>query len=230
MRTAEPNNIKTDFLAGLQDILDTFIGISRTALSSASKNLMAEYSFLGASILLEGFISDLFVAYINRKNGPFVSYLTSRMQVQATDEHAKRASSLASIDIASHLKLDQIRQILDPRDYNVTFHTSAVLKSRAAQWLDAPHSGYFISLTSMNCAVMDTIKAVRNYLAHRSGASKTAMQTALLNADLPAELRRGAHKVSMVGSYLDAKPTPTSARRLETYLAQCTAIANRLCP
>lgn len=230
MRTLDPNNIKADFLAGLQDIRATFSSVEGASLSPASKNLMAEYTFLGGSILMEGFISDLFVAYINRKDGPFVTYLTKRMRVETTDDHAKRAATFATIDIKSHLNQDQIRTVLDSRDWNFSFPTTADLKAKSGQWLDDPYKAYFLGLSNANCAVLEAIKAVRNFLAHRSGAAKTKMQIALANTDLPPGLGRGQRQIHAVGSYLDSKPTAGSPRRLESYLTEFEAVAAVLCP
>ena len=67
MRTADPQNIKTDFLSGLQDVEDALDAVIASTVSVKSRNIIAEYSFLGAAILWEGFVSDLFVAFINKK-------------------------------------------------------------------------------------------------------------------------------------------------------------------
>lgn len=96
MRTIDPQNIKTDYLAALGDVRDTFNAANASGISATSKKLISEFSFLSASILLEGFISDLFVAYINRDNSVFVGYLLGKMSVDTGDSHAKRAKNFAS--------------------------------------------------------------------------------------------------------------------------------------
>lgn len=230
MRTASPNNIKADFLAGLMDVESTFTGVSATPLTPTSKNLISEYAFLGASILLEGYISDLFVAYINKANGSFVSYLTGKMQIATTDEYAKRASGFASIDIASHLTLEQIRSVIDHRDWNVTFATSADLKQKAGMWLEDPYKSHFLNLSNNSCAVIEATKAIRNFLAHRSGAAQNSMQIALSNSTLNAGLTRGSNQVHKVGSFLDSRPVAGAQRRIDQYLTEFKTIANQLCP
>lgn len=230
MRTANPQSIKADFLAGLKDIEDAFADVAAKGVSPKTRLHVAEYSFLAASILLEGFVSDLFVVCINKRNGPFVDYLTSRMKIEAVDDHAKRAIPLASVDIESHLTLEKIRQVLDPNSWNLTFSTAGDLKGKANQWLDDPYKANFNGLSNAHGALLEATKSVRNYLAHRSGASKVTMQAALINARLPAQFRRGTNRVHSVGSFLDSVPAGGGQTRLAAYLTELRAIAGQLCP
>jgi len=230
MRTANPVNIKTDFLAGMTDVESALGKVASVDMPISSKNLISEYSFLSASVLLEGYISDLFVAYINKKSGPFVSNLTSQMNIEAEDDLAKRAISLATVDIASHLTLDKIRGILDPKGWNVTFSTSADMKAKAGTWLDTPYKACFTGISAKHCALLEATKAIRNYLAHRSSKSRETMQDVLQNQDLTACFMRGTKRVNKVGSFLDSTPNGCLANRLQFYIAELKAIAAQLCP
>lgn len=230
MRTANPNNIRDDFLSGLKDIEDALNDITGKGVSPKSRLHVVEYSYLAASILLEGFISDLLVAYINKKNGPFVNYVIKSMKIETADELSKRASQFATIDIGSHLTLDNIRKILDPRDWNVSFTNTGDLKAKANQWLDAPYNGQYNSLSAPHGALLEATKATRNYLAHRSGASKKLMQSALTHKDLAVDFRRGKNQVNSVGSFLDSTPPGLHKTRLSYYLSELRTIAWHLCP
>ena len=230
MRTATPVNIRTDFLSGITDVESALAKVASVDMPISSKNLIAEYSFLSASVLLEGYVSDLFVAYINKKSGPFVSSLTSQMRIEADDDLAKRAKPLATVDIASHLTLEKIRNILDPKGWNVTFSTSADMKAKAGIWLDLPYKTYFTGISANHCALLEATKAIRNYLAHRSSKSRQSMQDALQNGDLTACFMRGTKKVIKVGSFLDCTPNGYSTNRLQFYLAELKSIAAQLCP
>jgi hypothetical protein len=230
MRTAAPQNIKADFLSALQDVEDAHDAVAASAVAVRSRNLVAEYSFLGSAVLLEGFISDLFVACINKKSGRFVNAMTGLMTMSAADEAAKRAIAFAQIDIASHLTLEKIRKILDPKGWNVSFIGSADMKAKAGQWLEEPYRTRFISLSSAHSALFDTTKSVRNFLAHRSGASLSVMQTALSGPDLPAGFRRAANRVRSVGSFLDSVPPGLAQTRIKSYLQEVRAIAGHLWP
>lgn len=230
MRTADPQNIKTDFLSGLQDVENALDAVTASTVSVKSRNIIAEYSFLGAAILLEGFVSDLFVAFINKKSARFVGAMTGLMTMTATDDTAKRAIAFSQIDIATHLTLENVRKILDPKGWNVSFVDSADLKSKAGQWLEDPYRPRFTGLSQTHSAVFDTTKSVRNFLAHRSSASLTTMQTALASPNLPAGFKRAANKVHSVGSFLDSVPPGLAQTRIKSYLQEVRAIAGQLCP
>lgn len=230
MRTADPKNIKTDFLSGLQDVEDALDAVIASTVALKSRNIIAEYSFLGSAILLEGFVSDLFVACINKNSGRFVGSMTRQMTMSATDETAKRAIAFSQIDIATHLTLENIRKILDPKGWNVSFADSADLKAKAGQWLEEPFRARFTGLSQAHSAVFDTTKSVRNFLAHRSSASLTTMQAALASPNLPAGFRRAANKVHSVGSFLDSVPPGLAQTRIKSYLQEVRAIAAQLCP
>ncbi|WP_136248828.1 hypothetical protein [Halomonas borealis] len=230
MRTLNPSSIKSDFLSGLQDVEEAYVSMAGAALSTTNSNLMAEYTFLGASVLLEGFISDLFIAYINRDNSAFVNYLTGHMKIDASGLYAKRAKNIASIDITSHLSQDSIRNILDPNGYNVSFGSSDDLKEKAGIWLAQPYQGYIQAITPVNSAVFEAFKALRNFLAHRSASAKRNMQNVLTDHNLPQVLRRGQNRVHSVGYYLDSRPNYRDGHRLENYLAESRIIADVLCP
>ncbi|WCE05978.1 hypothetical protein [Pseudoxanthomonas sp. JBR18] len=230
MRTADPQNIKSDFLSGLSDIEGVLANFATVALPKSNKNLIAEYSFLGASVLLEGFISDLFVAYINKKSGPFIGALTQKMTIESTDDYAKRAIPLSTVDIASHLTLEKIRKVLDPKGWNVTFAISADMKAKAGIWLDLPYKTHFTSMPNRQCALVEATKAMRNYLAHRSSASQQTMQTALHHGSLTAGFKRGTNQVHSVGSFLDSTPTGKTQARLVFYIDELKGMADQLCP
>lgn len=230
MRTKDPANIKSDFLSSLKDVEDAYVSMAGAALAPTHNNLMAEYTFLGASVLLEGFVSDLFVAYINRDNSIFVNYLTGRMKIEPDGTYARRAKNFAGIDIKSHLSQEAIRSILDPSGYNVSFKSADDLKEKAGIWLAQPYRGHVHAMTTANSAVFEAIKAIRNFLAHRSKSAKDNMQDILVMNDLPQGLRRGQNKVHSVGYYLDSRPNYRDGHRLENYLSALRSLANVLCP
>ena len=156
--------------------------------------------------------------------------MTGLMSMNATDETAKRAIVFSKIDIATHLTLENIRKILDPKGWNVGFIDSADLKAKAGQWLDDPYRLRFTGLSPSHSAVFDTTKSVRNFLAHRSSASLATMQAALASPNLPAGFKRAANKVHSVGSFLDSVPPGLAQTRIKAYLQEVRSIAVELCP
>ncbi len=71
MRTKDPTSIRKDFVGALTDVRNTFNNAQGTSLAANQKKLVAEFCFLSAATLWEGFLGDIFVAYINRKSKKF---------------------------------------------------------------------------------------------------------------------------------------------------------------
>lgn len=230
MRTLTPTSVRDDFLSAVGDVETTFGAAEASVIPVGGKKLIAEYSFLAAAILLEGYISDLFIAYINRDSSRFRGYLLPKMTIEATDPHAKSAKDFAEIVIKPHLVADEIRAVLDSRDFNITFPTVADMKAKAGQWLADPHKGYFTGLSAAQGATLTACKAIRNFLAQRSKSAKTTMQNELVTADLPSSLRRGQHMIKDVGSFLRSHPTPQEDLRFTQYLTAIKALGSHLCP
>jgi hypothetical protein len=230
MRTINPANIKSDYVSGISDVRQTIQASENSDMTPARKNFVKEFAFLSAAILLEGFISDLFVAYINRDRTRFTQYLVNHMKIETSDPHAKKAVNLAIVSMPQHLSASQIRSVLDPRDYNVTFTTVDEMKASAGRWLVAPYNAYFTGLNPGQSAEIVAIKTMRNFLAHRSSASKDEMQLALASGALSISLRRGQHQIHNVGSFLRSRPTPNQVYRIQTYLDAFESLGNSLCP
>ena len=76
MRTTKPGPIRDDFISALTDVENTYAATSGSSMATASKKLIAEYSVVAAAALWEGYLSDLFVAYLNQDSSQFVAHLT----------------------------------------------------------------------------------------------------------------------------------------------------------
>ncbi|MEZ5455863.1 MAG: hypothetical protein R3F04_07090 [Lysobacteraceae bacterium] len=230
MRTKDPIGIRNDFLASLIDAKTTFTNSEVSKATAKQKNLIAEYTFLAAATLWEGYLSDVFVAYINRDRSAFCAQMVSKMQVKTEDAYAKRASTHASINMSNHLTVAEIRAILDANDYNVTFKSVDDLKEKAALWLAPAHRRNFLSLNAQQSAGLGTVRSIRNFLAHRSGASKVTMQADLVDPNLDVPLRRGTNQIKDVGSFLRSKPVVNQDSRQLRYFAFLEQRAHQLCP
>ena len=230
MRTINPSSIKTDFIGAIADVRTTRAATATRSIPAKSRNLISEYSFLSAAILLEGYVSDLFIAYINCDGTQFTAHLTSKMTIETKDEHAKRALAIAAIKLNKHVTATEIEQIIDDKGYNVTFPETGKMMGAANLWLASVYAIRFTSLSAPQKASLEAIRGMRNFLAHRSKSSKDKMQAVLAETNLGIDLRRGAHEIRDVGSFLESKPTPLSKARIELYLDEIVAIAGIFCP
>lgn len=227
MRTLDPANIRADFDASIVDIETAFDAAEVGVQADGPKKLIAEYLFVAAAALFESYVSDLFVAYINRNSERFRVHVLGKMNIETTDEYAKRSVQYVEKSMP-HLSVDRIREILDPTGFNVTFPTTDKMKEAAGKWLADTDKARFTSTSTQQCAVIDFIKAVRNYLAHRSQSADNKMQDVLSAIDLPGELRRGNKNVADVGAYLRAMQA--NQRRLKHAITQMRGLAAQLHP
>lgn len=227
MRTQEPASIRADFDSAIVDVGKAFDAADNHVPDDASKKLIAEYAFVSAAALFEGLISDLFVAYINRDSARFRDFLLRHLTIDTSDKYAERAKEYAETTMR-HLNVEEIRNVLDPTDYNITFQTTEKMKESAGKWLADSHKSGFVNTTGEQSAVIDYVKAIRNFLAHRSKASDTSMQRALLSCNLPAALKRNQNNVADVGAYLRAQIE--GKPRFKHFIDAITHLARQFCP
>lgn len=228
MRTSDPTIIRKDYINAVVDVRITYLAVLESGLSNNGKKLVTEYSFLAAAILLEGYISDLFTAYINKDDRRFKEELLKGMNITADEQYAKAAKSFAEVNITKHLTQGEIRQILDPRDFNITFVTVGDMKSAAGRWLQTTYKKRFMALTKPQAAILVSTKDIRNFLAHRSTAARDKMQLSMAESDMPTALKRGNHEIHDVGSFLSSYQGAKT--RIEQYLDHFMGIGTTLCP
>lgn len=143
MRTTKPEPIRDDFIDAISDVKATYNAAAASSMEDKSKKLVAEYSVVAAAVLWEGYISDLFVAYLNKDSSKFVDHLTPLISLEAEDDIAKRAIAHASVKLKKHFTVADLHSILGSKDYNITFPSPAKLKEAAGKYLAAPQSKYF---------------------------------------------------------------------------------------
>lgn len=228
MRTLDPSIIRTDYITAVTDVRTTCLAVLGSGLTYEGKKLVTEYSFLAAGVLLEGFISDLFTAYINKDASQFKTELLKGMSIETNEQYAKAAKTFAEVSITKHLSQSEIRQILDPKEYNITFFTAAHMTAAAGRWLHPQYATHFNALTLSQAAILESAKDIRNFLAHRSTSARNKMQLSMADANLPPALQKGAHRILDVGSFLSSRHSGQT--RIEQYLDQLISIGQTLCP
>jgi hypothetical protein len=102
------------------------------------------------------------------------------------------------------------------------------MKEAAGTWLAEADRAHIVGIAAAECAVIDFVKAVRNYLAHRSEAVRAKMDEALFATDLPDVFRRNTNFVGDVGAYL--LNTQSGKLRFEHIVNQVRQLGARLCP
>jgi hypothetical protein len=206
MRTTNIENIRDDFASALADLRASFSSIEAAGVPGKVLKQSAETVFLSLAVLLEGYLSDLLVAYINKDSQAFITLLESKYSVSTEDPIAARAKFLmAATSQRRHLTVTDIRRVLNADGDNLPdVNASASLKAFAGKFLAKKYAARITGITRRQAAHLDTARAIRNFLAHRSSSALKRMGEALASNDLPAGLRRTVYTANNVGVYLAA--------------------------
>jgi hypothetical protein len=227
MRKVNPADVRTamvDDLAALQAFY------SRTCAAMAGRpHEMADISFLSETTLLTGFViferfqSDLVIAYLNRDFTRYQAAVSAKVATSVRDKFGPWVQGRTAFAPKAHVALAELESIVDADGRNLTFKDTAALQARAAEWLDPHHAAPILALAPADVALVDTAKAIRNYIAHGSASAKGLMNDTLATVDTgpPNDgLGRGVHKVHDVGAFL--KAYCDHRRRVEKYLDRLT--------
>jgi hypothetical protein len=217
MRKICPQSIIDDFIEQLGDIKNLYAeGIDNLS-RDGGKSRLAEYSLLAAAVAWEGFISDIFIAYINSDSARFKQHLEDSFH-----EHLKKHDkantvflSYGKLEFPSHLSKADVQSLANSSGSNITFSSFALLEARAKIWLVKQHAYKFERLTLPQKAVVNAVIALRNHIAHRSKKSLDAMNEALAAGALyTTGIKRQDNKFHNVGAWLKARPVGGNESRL----------------
>jgi hypothetical protein len=224
MRKINPASVKADFATLAGELLSFHDRVAAALGTKRDVSALAETTALRLAVIWEGFVSDLFVAYINRDCSVFAAHLQRAFEQEFSGKQDAIFDQFGSLSFPAHMDRARILSLVDRQDQNITFRNIEEMQSRAGQWLAAADRARFDSLTARDRAVIDLLVSIRNHLAHRSKGSLDKLNAALDAGALhPTGLRRGGNGVSNVGSYL--KAVQTGRTRVTRLVDEVTRIA-----
>lgn len=232
MRKIRPQDVKGDFAALVAERLQHFDRLALALRGSAHEKrdltTLTEVTLHSVYVAFECFLSDLLLAYINRDPSQYQSNLESRMRSSVQAKFGAWAGSRMEFTATKHIKVDELEAALDPGSYNLTFKDVASLKQRCTEWVALPYRNAVVNLADADCRLVDTVHAVRNFIAHRSPNAKTIMNDRLATVVTgPAcpnlNLARGVHDIHDIGSFLKAKAG--GEMRMKLFVMRLDAIA-----
>jgi hypothetical protein len=226
MRKIDPAGVKKDFLEALDDVESTLSEVKESLLSDGAQSLVAESSLLASAVLWEGFTTDLFVAYINRDSEQLARQLVARVVQSVKDKFGTIIADKLDVAMPRHLDEKEVRTLLDPKDYNLSFDSADGMITRAVSELPKSASAKFIALTDRDRATIDAWHGLRNFIAHRSQSSKDRMNKMLKAPAVPDSLKRKQRQVHDVAGYLMV--VRNGEWRVQSYVSMMKAIAQKL--
>ncbi len=233
MRKIRPNDVIDDFCLQAEDLLKYYerlsIALKSTTNELSDRSTLAEQTFLNAATAFEGFLSDVFIAFLNRDSSQYQDHMFNRLKSSVKEKYGEWHSLRLSYAKVKHIGAADVKELLDPTGWNLTFKSAEVLKTKASEWLETSVAKNFTALTKHDERVIDATKAVRDFIAHRSESAKKRMNDTLKCVDKrPSnrKLGRGTHQIHNVGSFL--KKEFKDSARVEFYIGRLRAIADKL--
>ena len=230
MRKVDPTDVRGDFESASKTIVDHFDRLVNSLASSTTKegdtSQLATQSFLALFVAFERFTSDLILAYLNRDFSAYQADLQTRLNSSIEDRFGSGVFGLVTIKKHEHAPVATIEAIVDPTGWNVTFSSVDKLKSFAGKALAPAHAARIASINASETRLIETARAIRDFIAHQSAGSKKRMNEALTTVSAGhhnAQLGRGVHEIQSVGSYL--KAVHDGQRRLHRYAAGLLAVS-----
>ncbi|MEO8330618.1 MAG: hypothetical protein ABI586_11470, partial [Candidatus Nanopelagicales bacterium] len=142
MRKISPKNVKDDFrqqLADLTQFHHTGFGAFPT---ESDQSTLTEHSLLAAAVIWEGFVSDMFIAYVNRDATRFKGHLKASFE-----DHLRTASTpkrvfdaFGTLTLPVHLKKADVQALANSLGNNITFPNFGDLEQRSSTWLVPAHA------------------------------------------------------------------------------------------
>jgi hypothetical protein len=233
MRKLNPDDFRRLFVSEAGELMDHFTRVSSSLTGSPHEKKdttqLASTTFLALYVTFERFLSGLFLAYINRDSSSFSPDLANRVLSSVVDRYGQAVVSHTTFTIPNHLSYAELLDLIDPHGWNLTFNDATQIMQRAQSWLAPVHRTRVLSLTNDDCALIDTARSIRDYIAHQSPASRAKMNQMLLTVSAHGgnpHLARAQYEVLSVGAYL--KALPVNITRLEIYVDRLTEIAQKL--
>lgn len=229
MRKISPQSVIDDFVKQLRDIKSLYMEGIGSLSNDEGKSRLAEYSLLAAAVAWEGFISDMFIAYINSDSAQFKQHLKNSFDEHLTEHDKANTAFLkyGKLEFPSHLTKADVQSLANSSGSNITFSSFALLEARAGIWLVQQHADKFARLTPPQKAVVNAVIALRNHIAHRSKRSLDAMNDAVAAGALyTTGIKRQDNKFHNVGAWLKAKPVGRNESRLITIISLLESIGS----
>ena len=233
MRKVDPVDVRADFRVDVLSLM-AYMNRARMALEGESHekgdvSRLATTSFLPLYVRFERFLSDLFLAYLNRNFSRYQSWTEGRIEQSVEQRIGQWAKDRLQFNTVKHVKVHDLESIVDPEGRNLTFRDTDKMKLRAREWLSPQHANRLTNLADHDCRLIDTARAIRDFIAHRSPGSRVRMNAMLRTVAAGGHnghLGRGKKEVQNVGVYL--KAVRARKRRVAIYAQRLNDISTRM--
>ena len=234
MRKVKPADVKSSFNTLVTEKKSYFLrqvsSIKGTEHEMKDLSLLSEMMIHSLYVEFECFVSDLVLAYINRDPSAYQHDLFTRAKESVRSKFDDWTTNRLIPKTEKHIKIDEIEQLIDPKNFNVTFKDVATLKSNANRWICPAHLAGIAAISAADARLIDTTHSIRDFIAHRSVHSKTNMNSMLRSVDAgnncPNTGLGSTQAIHNIGSFL--KASVGNQRRVVRYADRLLSIAPTL--
>lgn len=170
---------------------------------AALETMLAEQSAMIMAVSWEAFIHDLLIAYVGTNPSVFKQDLQVRVSRTVQDKYGD-AVRWVKFRVPKTPSRSQLIGVIDPRGWNITANSAEDLSKRANQLLPAADAKKF-SLDADDGAFVDFLIALRNYLGHRSKASRAEVSRLVKAIQRAGQNGPLAGHLTSVGAFLKDK-------------------------
>lgn len=235
MRKVRPQDVLAEFIQQADAALDHYdrvlSALSGTTNEKLDVSLMSKNLLHTVFVDFECFVSDLFISYLNRDFSQYQDTFETSVRASARDKHSPWLAGRITFNRPAHVTLDELAEAIDPTGWNTTFKDSAVMKSKAQLWLADPYKSKVVDLDDEDARLIDTARALRNWIAHQSVGARRKMNDMLRDIEQGPgtpnhELGRGVREIINVGSFL--KKMVGGERCVQVYVRRLKEAARNL--
>lgn len=235
MRKVRPQDVRDAFISQVDESLSHYERVIQALKGTPSVKL--DTTLVSKSLLhtvfvdFECFVSDLFIAYLNRDFRQYQSTFENSVKQAAAQKHSPWLSDRISFNHPAHIRLDELADAIDPTGWNLTFKSCSVMKEKARLWLADPYKARVLALNSEDERLVDTARSLRNWIAHQSDGSRDIMNKFLEDIERGPgtpnhELGRGVREIVNIGSFL--KSNIGGETRAQIYARRLKDVARSL--
>jgi hypothetical protein len=177
---------------------------------AALETMLGEQCAMTLAVSWEAFIHDVLIAYVSLSPAVFKKDLEARLTQSIEDKYGE-AIRWVKFHMPKAPQKSQLVGVIDPKGWNITANSAEDLSKRANQLLPAADAKKF-SLDADDSALVDYLIAMRNYLGHRSKASRAALTSAIRDMQGTAQNALLSGNVTTIGAYLKTRVAGADTR------------------
>jgi hypothetical protein len=208
----------------IADYRELCLAIHNKRNQASLESLLSEQLALSVAIAWEDFVNDVLIAYISRNPKTMFDDLKNRIKKSSSDKFGVDATRTIRFRFPTKPTLTTIESFVDPRGWNVAITSAQSLSDKANQFLPAEFARKF-SLDAEDTNFINLLFSLRNYLAHRSKASRVTLKSSIaaMTGDKNISLNGTLTTVSV---YLKTSTKGTESRSI-TIADRVISIANK---